>query len=151
MSDRLFRCASIVVLASVFGCSKPPALPVGLVEGTVTIDGEPQARIGVAFVPARRGEGPNPSSAAVTDEEGRYRLRYAIPNDRDLASPTVGDGAMIGQHTVMVTDDEMLSEMLPPPGRVPKVYNDQTTTPLRFEVKPGEQTIDIAIETAGTP
>lgn len=133
-----------VVAVLMVGCGEPK-LPVGLVSGTVSVDGEALGEISVAFIPARKGEGPNPASGAITTDDGRYTLRYSIPNDRDLSRPTEGDGAIVGSHTVVLSDFKMKNEMLPPPGRVPLEYTKRDTTPLRFEVQQGEQTFDIEL------
>jgi hypothetical protein len=72
------------------------------VEGTVTLDGAPLPDVEVVFVPdpARGNTGNNAS--AVTDAQGRYRLR----------SPKEGrDGAAVGAHRVVVTDLRMVADV----------------------------------------
>lgn len=83
-------CGSLWLGAVVFlggGCtSRTAGYPdLGLVSGSVTLDGKPLAGIDVLFQPLQ-----GRSSSGTTDSQGRYEL---------LFSP-VAEGAMVGQHTV---------------------------------------------------
>lgn len=138
--------AAIVLCAvvSVLGCGEPAPVT-GKVTGVVTSGGKPLAGVSVLFTPEGSGGKSGPASGAITDDEGRYALVYTLPNNDNLASPQVNDGAVVGKHVVTLADYKMMEEMLPPPGRVPPAYLETATSPLRFEVKEGKQTIDITI------
>jgi hypothetical protein len=133
-----------VALATTIGCGDPPP-ETGEVVGIVTLNGEPLPKVSVLFTPESAGSSTALSSGAITDQDGRYKLVCSVPNNRVLGSPRVIDGALVGRHVAIVEDFKMMDEMLPPPGRVPIEYADAATTPLHFEVKPGQQTIDIKL------
>ena len=144
-SVRMPRLVLIAALASIAGCGKP-SFKVGEVEGVVTLAGQPLPQVSILFWPDVVPGSPNPASAAITDASGHYKLSHTVPNKRDPASPTVGSGALVGRHTVTLSDIKMKNELLPPPGRAPTKYLDPTTTPLHFDVAEGSQTIDIKLE-----
>ena len=101
------------------GCSRGDRPSLGLVSGTVTLDGKPLAGARVIFEPVEGGR----ASTASTDNEGRYELIY-IRTDK---------GAKVGPHNVRIfagNSEQGRAEV------VPARYNLQTT--LRVEVKPGE-------------
>jgi hypothetical protein len=94
-------------------------------------------------------------SAGLTDQQGLYRLHCASQEE----------GAAIGWHRVTVQDlsvstgvrrrdhgtvDAEVPEDAPPPpvrrSRVPERYTSSLHTPLRVEVKPGQQVIDLEIK-----
>jgi hypothetical protein len=132
-----------IVLAS--GCGSE-SLVTGKVTGIVSKRGEPMAGLSVLFMPEGAGSKSGPPAGAITDKNGRYSLAYSLPNNSDLSSPHVDDGCIVGWHKVTLADFKMMEEMLPPPGRVPAAYLETASSPLRFEVKVGEQAIDIDIE-----
>ena len=87
---------------TILGCSPTPRPPLGLVRGTVTLDGRPLADATVRFTPAGRGR----TSQGTTDAAGRYELRYL----RDIL------GANIDAHTVRITtagEENGSRELLP--------------------------------------
>ena len=91
MNPTLLLCM-IAILVSVAGCEKGPEL--GLVKGTVTLDGEPIKDVIVAFTPIQRESGGSavvgPYSTATTNANGQYVL-YDRTGNR---------GAVIGRHRV---------------------------------------------------
>jgi hypothetical protein len=144
--ERVALCGLILgalVPSLLCGCGRH--VPLGQVEGSVRIDGQPAGQVMVVFIP----EDPRmPQSFGVTDELGKFELRC---NNK---SP----GAAVGKHRVMVVDaaagpavksrhdDEMASG---PPSRIPSIYNRADRTPLRITVSAGSQTmppIEIASE-----
>jgi hypothetical protein len=103
------------------------------VEGTIRVDDRPLDMALVKFVP----ESGMRQSVAMTDEQGKYRLRFT--NDRF--------GAVPGRHKVMITSalpaspDDGLGK--PFPGRkeiLPRKYNEETE--LVADVSPDNSTID---------
>lgn len=127
----------MLLVSILLGCSGTPSdQPVtGEVEGIVTLDGNPLANARVIFVPQEGGQ----ASDAVTDDSGRYVLRYK----RDIM------GAKIGQHTVTVTTFEAqeLDDFGKPTGGrpelVPAQYNENST--LVVEVKKGKNDIPLPL------
>ena len=128
-----------VLAAMLSGCgrkkqSHPTTAPV---KGRVTFKGNPLRDAQVMFHP--EGEG-NPG-LGVGNGDGEYRL---TTYERD-------DGAVLGMHRVTV-------QVMPPnslPGQevqtgggtvIPSRYLSKDTTPLKQEVKPGENTIDLNLE-----
>jgi hypothetical protein len=159
--------------AALPGCGGGPR--VGAVEGTVTVDGKPVSKVQVAFYPEGASGEQRHRSIAITDDEGKYRLRC----DNKMS------GAMVGTHKVVVVDllassggppappkgpklptfseeggDEggdrgaakELDKSQKPKGRPPRAsrvataYATAALTPLRFEVKDGSQTINLELK-----
>jgi len=141
-----------LALALCSGCGRdaPPAT----VEGTVRLGGRPLDNCLVTFLPEPGQGTDSPHSAGLTDEHGRFRLRRADQQD----------GVATGWHRVTVLDrsvstgvrrrdhgtlDVAVEESTPPPVRHSRVaprYASATETPLRKEVKPGHQVIDVDLE-----
>ena len=108
------------------GCSRSDRPPLGLVTGTVTLDGRPLGAALVSFTP----EGPGRTSLGTTDAEGRYRLAYL----RDIV------GANPGRHVVRITtatDETGGREKLP--------VRYHRRSELSAEVGPGDNTIDFTL------
>jgi hypothetical protein len=102
-ASQLRQIACVISVLTILGCSRSHQPPLGLVGGTVRLDGAPLANAIVRFTPA----GPGRTSEGITDADGHYRLRYlrAIP------------GANIDQHTVRITtasEENGGREVLPP-------------------------------------
>ncbi len=120
----------ILAVSALVGCGSRYDL--GLVAGTVRLDGEPLADATIVFVPqsGRR-------SVAVTDGNGRYSLAYTVKQR----------GAQPGEHRVSITTgiapSSAEADMPASEGRpevLPPRYHDNTE--LRAEVKRGRNTID---------
>lgn len=118
------------------------------VTGRVTIDDQPplvgeRVNTAITFYPKAKG----PSAYGVADESGAYRLQ-------------IGDahGLPPGDYKVTVEITELAP---PPPGGYVNapgfkrhshpVYADRETTPLRFEVAEGANTIDLALRSEPEP
>ena len=150
---------TVVVLALVLpvlaGCGSEE--PVATVHGTVKRNGKPLDNCLVTFLPdGPQGEEPRVHSNGLTDGQGQYQLR------RDDQRP----GTSLGAHRVIVQDlsvstgvqrrDHGTVDMeesapadrprKPQRSRVPRKYTSATSTPLRFEIKVGDQTIDVEIK-----
>ena len=102
-ANQLRQIACAITVLIILGCSRSQQPPLGLVSGTVRLDGQALANATVRFTPA----GPGRTSEGITDANGRYELRYlrAIP------------GANIDQHTVRITTASEANggrELLPP-------------------------------------
>jgi hypothetical protein len=122
-----------VLLVSSIGCSQDEKL--GIVHGTVQLDGKPLKNGTVRFVPA--------AGRAATGKIG---------SDGTYTLGTFGesDGAVIGAHKVAVVAYEAGTDARPPyetPNEksktlVPQRYMAVGTSGLTFEVKPGENQAD---------
>jgi hypothetical protein len=112
--------------AALAGCGRPATPPLGLVTGTVTLDGAPLADTLVLFTP----EGPGRTSQAVTDAAGRYRLAYL----RDIV------GANVGRHVVRITT---ATEENGGRERLPARYHRRSE--LAADVQPGDNEIDFLL------
>lgn len=126
----------------VAGCGGEPMPEFGQVTGTVRVKGKPTSLLSVRFLPEPSEGKETPGSAsAVTDENGRYELKYYFKGKE-------GPGAPVGWNRVVVEDTRLgaipQGRPIPPP-MFSLDYTSPVSTPLRFEVKPGEQTIDIEL------
>lgn len=122
--------AGLMFVMAFAGCGDPGP-PTGTVKGKLTIGGQaPSEPVMITFVNSTIGSGGN----AQTDAEGAF----------DIPLPM-----LVGEHTVYVnkivqsegpvsTNAEILSE-------IPSKYATEGSSPLRKEVKEGENTIDIDI------
>lgn len=146
------RLSGLSLCALLLACSPNQHPELRRVSGTVTLHGEPVADATVAFC--------NDASARFatgrTDQHGRFTLTSYNP----------GDGALPGEHQVVVTkieasDDENLNLSMDealqarprkhrPQQLLPPEYASRDTTPLVVSVsEEGEE--DLLIELSGTP
>lgn len=133
---------ALIAIGAGSGCARPPQ--VAEVVGQVTVDRAPHAKILVAFIPEGTHSRRQLKSSAVTDEQGKFRLRCEDGRD----------GAVIGPHRVVLEDITVYylprNDSAPPisasePARVPSLYRAATTTPLRFDVREGENEANFEI------
>ncbi len=127
-----FFLVAILLAMIASGCSEK--IEMGTVSGkVVSAKGDPLDSVRVYFMPnfAKQTEGR--ASWAITDEQGNFTLEYQGGDN--------GPGAAIGWHKVTLEDiaGENFRDGPPPPVRVPKVYMSPATTPLEYEVIPGDQ------------
>ncbi len=124
------------VMGSV-GCSGN-SVEVVEVEGTVTQNGQPLDEVKIMFSPDLEKGAGGITSQAITDANGKYRLKYK------------GDqfGAQVGWHIVNALDIKAEnSRDNPIPNRVAAKYAQPSTSGLKFEVKSGgPQTIDFELD-----
>lgn len=132
-------CAVNALMPFVSGCgeSPPDTAPAG---GRVLFNDKPLANASVNFIP-ENGKAAN----GVTDSQGKFTLTTFQPND----------GAIVGTHkvTVTVVSTEEVPEIIPDDysytnagtpddaadgSGIPEVYADPRSTPLKYEVKGGE-------------
>jgi hypothetical protein len=120
----------------VVGCEKP--LEFGLVSGTVSLNGKPLDEVRVMFLPNPLAGNQGAHSECVSDSEGKYELVYS----RDVETK----GALVGWHRVVVEDIAAEnSRDRYRPIRIHESYSSSAQSPLKFEVAPGEQTIDLKL------
>ena len=142
-----------IALAPLLGCGRDS--PADTVEGTLRLNGNPLDNCLITFLP-EPGQGvKSPRSTGVTNRQGAYRLRF--DNQQE--------GAAVGRHRVTVQDlsassgvvrrdhgavDAEVNENTPPPpfrrSRIPQSYMSSSDTPLRKEIRPGHQVLDLDIK-----
>jgi hypothetical protein len=140
-SAKLFA-AIVGVFLLAAGCSEP--MPeFGIVRGVVTANGKPLPKVVITFMPdPTKGNNWPINASATTDEQGKYELRYGYKGQ-------AGAGAPVGWHRVTALDTRFSS--IPQGARLPPrwfsiSYSSPSSTTLRYEVKPGEQTIDLDLK-----
>lgn len=127
---------SVSTAGLLVGCGGPDGPPLGLVTGVVTNAGVPVKNSLVEFYP-QKGR----PSMARTDDQGKYDLQF---NETQK-------GAMVGLHEIRVTPGSMIaaqasSDAAPaPPLPKPKKGEDVVKMPGSFEVKEGENVLDIEL------
>lgn len=125
-------------VAAILGCSDTVEL--GKVTGAVTLDGKPIGEVRVLFVPVPGDGGEGVYSDCFTGEDGKYDLIYS-----GIAEEVV-HGAILGQHTVAVEDSKAEESRGAIAIRIPDRYSSGARSPLKYEVKSGEQTYDIELK-----
>lgn len=127
--------------------------PPAMVEGTLRLNGKPLDNCLVTFFPESSPGTKFTQATGLTDQQGLFRLRS-----------NQHEGAALGWHRVTVQDmsvstgvhrrdngpvDAETNPTQPPPplrhSRVAERYVSLTATPLRQEIKPGHQVIDLEI------
>jgi len=128
----------VLLLAS---CGKKPP-ETGLVQGVVLVKGKPMSRLAVTFMPEPSdGKEVATNAFAETDEQGKYQLKHYF-NGKELP------GAPVGWNRVLVEDlrqSHLGQGQARPPQFISFDYAKPSTTPLRVEIKPGEQTINLEV------
>ncbi|WP_437228290.1 hypothetical protein SH661x_000822 [Planctomicrobium sp. SH661] len=132
---------SLLVTVVFTGCRQNTGPAIGLVKGTVTMDGQPLSGVSISFQP----ESGRPSFGQ-TDAGGRYDLKYTIDQQ----------GAVLGQHKVSIAYaeiDPFDPELDRPAGGVPHSPAAQVKIPEKYdakteltaEVRQGMNTIDFPL------
>lgn len=138
------RCSALCLIVlgmTLLGCGSKEVLPeTAPVSGTVTLNGKPLKNGTVTFHP-EEGKG-NPGYGEIR-EDGTF----------DLTTYELRDGAVLGRHKVTIEVFEAAPGGPPPlPGTeskistVPRKYASPETSPLRFEVKQGENKAPFPLE-----
>jgi hypothetical protein len=115
----------ISVVVSLSGCGGE-RLGTAVVRGKVSFNGKPVPNGTISFIPAS-----GPTATGEIQPDGSFTL----------TTYRKGDGAVLGQHTVVIVAMEDMSTRLPearnplPPPIVPEKYSSLATTDLRREVK----------------
>jgi len=143
------RCASVamfLVAAIAAGC-KPAGPDVHPVTGTLTIGGQPAQNVQIALYPA---DASAQMATGRVDASGRFAL---VTGNKGVK------GAMAGKYKVVLTPFEESSmeadaarytsgkgkSPTPPKASFPKEYLAPDSSPKEVEVKPGPNTIDLAL------
>ena len=124
--------AAVALIAGVNGCGRSDGINLGLVEGVVTLDGQPASHVMIQFQPNDLSGSP---SFGFADADGHYHLQYTS------ARP----GALIGNHTISITyDDDPSPDWPAHPVQIPEKYNSRSE--LKAEVKPGQNRQDFHLK-----
>lgn len=134
LSRLMFAALGAVLLS---GCGGSDLPEIGTVSGFVKNAGVPVKGSMVEFYP----ENGRPSMGR-TDDTGKYVLYYNADNK----------GAKVGMHQVRVSPGSMVatakeSDAPLPPLPKPKKGEDVVTLPGKFEVKAGDNSIDLELST----
>ena len=128
---RKSRIHFLMLLVTVAGCG-PAGPPLAVVEGTVTLDGEPVADAMVEFIPLT-AEGSPSYSINKTDQNGRFEMGYNAERA----------GVLPGKYKVSIsTFDQIMNEngsMTDIPERIPEKYN--LDTELEHDITEGKHDI----------
>jgi hypothetical protein len=138
--------AMVLVAAIAAGC-KPAGPDVHPVTGTLTIGGQPAQNVQIALYPA---DGSAQMATGRVDASGRFAL---------VTGNKGAKGAMAGKYKVVLTPYEESSmeadaarytsgkgkSPTPPKASFPKEYLAPDSSPKEVEVKPGPNTIDLAL------
>jgi hypothetical protein len=122
------------------------------VEGTVTKGGRPLADLRVVFLADAEAGTQGPRASGITDQAGHYELRTDA-GDR---------GAVVGRYRICLhiplREEEDLSPQAKRPkagaakppaseaAQLPPTYSSFANTPLRVEVQPEAQVIDLEVK-----
>lgn len=134
-ASRLIALATL--LLTLAGC-KSGDLSMAPVSGTVRYQGQPLDHGQVVFLPD--GDTPGPQAVGEIQADGTFRMQTL-----DRA------GAVIGKHVVLVhcraklTPEQERALQIGKP-LIPEKYGRADSTPLRFEVQPGENRLPIELE-----
>lgn len=121
------RSLALVLLAlTITGCGRSDLPELGRVQGTVTLDGKPIPNAAVGFYPLSGGR----QALAIIDQEGHYELTFV--------DGVEGAKTGVNEVTVFWPDGST------PTAKIPAKYNSKTE--LEFDVKPGKNKYDIALE-----
>ncbi len=134
--NRFLSLAWLVGCIALVGCGGPD-IEIVEVTGTVTQDGQPLNEVKIIFTPEpgsisaeKLAAGAGQLSQAITDENGKYRLKYR-GKSHDY-------GAEVGSHRITAIDvfaENSRDNPIPP--RISQKYSIASETDLQYEVKPG--------------
>ena len=141
----LLSCAVLILGLSGCGGGGPSGPAVVPVSGTVKLDGQPAAGVGVMFFPVGMTRGT--TYYANTDQSGRYELQAS---DGQKGAP-VGEYKVTCSKYVMpdgspfTSDGSMSPEMAGAKELLPPKYSDQSQTELTAKVPAGGGTVNLDV------
>jgi len=115
----------VVLFLSMPGCSSGDRPPLGLVSGSVTIDGKPLVGAIITFQPTK-----GRAAEALTDSQGKYDLTYSY----NVKGAKVGPNKIAFSWPIGVTGTHV----------IPECYAGRTE--LECEVKSGRNTFNFVLE-----
>ncbi len=137
MQVKSFALGLLLLSLIMAGCGSSNKIPLGRVEGVITVDGQPLDGAEIVFEPTN-----GRSSVGWTDEKGHYELDYTMETK----------GAILGTHVVRIKSARSASGG---EGDGPKVEARKeilpgkyhTSSTLTAEVTKGNNVIDFALGT----
>ncbi|HEV8061367.1 MAG TPA: hypothetical protein VGP68_15925 [Gemmataceae bacterium] len=139
--DRIGESAAVIAFfcLALGGCASK--LERGHVTGVVRHGNQPLENVKVVFVPSENRGQKVSRAEGVTDAQGRFELQ----NEDDDEGPVVGLYTVIVEDLALYTAPRSPNGTLikKPPARYPSKYQKLLESPLRQEIHPGAQTIDI--------
>ena len=124
----------VLLLATILiaGCGKSH---LGVVTGTISVDGTPAKSGSIAFFPTNRKS----STAGSEVVDGRYTAKVALGTAKvEIRVPKV-----VGQKKLYDTPDSPIKQIMAE--SLPKKYNDETE--LKLDVQPGKNPQDYDLKT----
>lgn len=127
----------LTLLVCLTGCSEP--YQVAEVDGVLLLNGKPGNKIYLQFIPEPSENVKAPTSTATTDDTGHFTLQLEEKNGKTRP------GAVVGMHRVVLSDLQLAESST---GRGVPIRLEQSwllpgTTPLKQEVKPDKQTLEL--------
>jgi hypothetical protein len=137
-----FRCLPILAALAVLsaGCGRGAPYRTTAISGRVTLNGQPLAGAAVLFqpLPSPGSINVDPSSAGITDADGRYTLRLLGMESK---------GAVLGKHKVRITLVEKVDSTDAQPiassRQLPAKFNRETI--LEYAVTGGTDAADFEL------
>src|SRR5262249_52723259 len=156
----------LILAAAADGCQRGATWNLAPVEGTVTKEGRPLPGVEVVYLADPDAGAAGPRARGITEEPGHYRLR----------TDNGDEGAVAGHYRVCIHDARsskpghvLARRRLPKEAapfkevpkeqeqrrfketgavspRVPPAYSRLNETPLRIEVRPGPQVLDLEVK-----
>lgn len=143
----------LVPLCVIPGCGKAGP-PIAATSGVITYQGKPVDDAQIVFMSEEKYEGRTWPASARTDKAGKYVLD----------TPGVGQGALLGKHTVTITklgpspgpmpgspavgnetNPQFQAYMKPGPSLIPKKYSTPVNSGLEAMVMSGSNTFDFEL------
>lgn len=120
----------LVVLATIVACTKSE--PVGTVQGKVTLGGQPFSNARLNFISKTTGV----ASAADIESDGSFKV----------ATPLKVGTYVVFLAPKTVADPDHPTAGTGPDPKVPQAYWNESTSPLKVEVKAGSNDIPIELK-----
>jgi hypothetical protein len=138
-----FAISGLLVAVMLAGCRRGKGPEFAPVQGIVRVNGIPERGLLVNFSPdPEKGTGIPAFATGKTDEQGHYTMKYDYRGKE-------GDGAPVGWQRATIMDSKVgftPQGQEPKPSSIPYTYARFSTTPLQYEVKAGDNTIDIVVK-----
>ena len=145
--------SALILICVVGGCGGPKWIKTDLVEGKVTLNGEPVADATVGFTPTTPGGGA--PAYARTDAAGTYKLQ--TPEGKPEAGTIPGEYVVMVSKVVPVPTGKMIKasdgkmvEVTVPKSMIPELYGKKDKTPFKVQVVPGKNRFDFELTPDGT-
>lgn len=124
----------LLLLCMLSGCGKGDKIPMGTVEGSVTINGAaPSHSLMITFVDSMNGRVGN----GMVNTAGHYKISQPLP---------VGDYVVFFEHPLTLGANGLPSQQKAPKLTFDAAYMQEAKSPLSFAVKKGKNKIPIDLQ-----